>query len=108
MAAFLTHFPYSHGVHQETSSGVRMRPLFRSLFVLSIFALLTAHLSSGILRDWLAPGVVGMIDDMLRTMLIDPLGRPLAIKVLLGLGIGATVLTYLTGRNERVHRHSTW
>jgi len=85
-----------------------MRPLFRSLFILAIFAILTAHLSSGLLQEWLAPAVVSMIDGALRTMLVDPFGRSLAIKVLLGIGIALTVLTFLTTRSDRMQRHSTW
>lgn len=92
-----------------------MRPLFRSLFILSVFGLLSAHVSRGVLRDFFdgeTPALLGLLDQWLGTLLVDPLGRPMAVNVLLGTGgvlaLVAFIMSSTGGSQGSTQRHSTW
>lgn len=92
-----------------------MRPLFRSLFVLSLFAVLAAHVSTGLLRDLAedsAPQLLGILDRGLRLLLVEPFGRTGAVYALLGLGavfaVWAYVSAMIAARRGKGQSFSTW
>lgn len=92
-----------------------MRPLFRSLFVLSMFGVLAVHVSSGLLRPWLervVPEAATMLDRALMVLLIAPLGRDQAVTLLFGMGAVLSVWAYLAAarqaRRGKAERHQTW
>ena len=92
-----------------------MRPLFRSLFVLSLFAMLAAHVSTGLFHEMVGDGgssVVGLLDYWLRLLLVEPFGRAAAIYALLGLGAIFAVWAYvgaaMAARRGRGQTFSTW
>ena len=92
-----------------------MRPSYRSFFVFSVFALLATHVATGVLERTFAkaaPGVVSLLDRVLRTLLVDPFGPEIAAFVLLGLGAFFALWAYMAGlaaeRTGRPERYSTW
>ena len=89
-----------------------MHPLFRSLFLLSLFAIPAAHLTSGVLWTLMgnaAPGVAASVDRVLALALVRPLGTTTAVYLLLGTGTALAVLSYLkASRQGRTERHQTW
>ena len=91
-----------------------MRPLFRSLFILSVFGLLATHISSGLGSDLggsALQAVIGVADRWLRILLVDPLGRELTVLLLWGAGGALAVWSFVTGAIQARgsdQRHSTW
>ena len=92
-----------------------MRPVIRSLFVLSVFGVLAAHVSTGFLQGLLessAPALLGPLNRSLQVLLIAPFGREVAVYALLGLGgllaLWAYVAAQLDARQGRGQGHSTW
>ena len=89
-----------------------MQPLFRSLFLLALFAIPAAHLTSGVLWTLMgevAPGMAAAIDRVLALALVRPLGTTTSVYLLLGTGAGLAVLSYMkASRNGRPERHQTW
>ena len=92
-----------------------MRPLFRSLFVFSIFGVLAAHVSTGVLRKVFGstfPDVVPVIDHGLDAVLLGTFDARTSICVLLGVGAALALYTYLdaraTARSRGSERFSTW
>lgn len=92
-----------------------MRPLFRSLFVLSIFGVIASHVSTGILSRFasdIAPMGVAYLDRYLQRFLVGPLGPEVTIYVILGIGSFFALWAYMAGRAReetgRTERFSTW
>ncbi len=90
-----------------------MRPLFRSLFVLSVFGVLAAHVSVGALRALLdGTTVLALIDRILQVLLITPFGRDIAVFALLALGavlaLWAYIAAQMSDRHGRGQSYSTW
>ncbi len=92
-----------------------MRPLFRSLFVLSIFGVLASHISTGLLSGFatdIAPLGVAYLDRYLERYLIGPLGPEISIYVVLGVGAFFALWAYMAGRAKEetgtIERFSTW
>ena len=89
-----------------------MHPLFRSLFLLSMFAIPAAHLTSGVLWTLMggfAPGIAASVDRVLALALVRPLGTTTSVYLLLGIGMTVAVLSYMKGsRQSQPERHQTW
>lgn len=90
-----------------------MRPLIRSVFVLSVFGTLAAHVSTGALRVLLdGTAVLGLLDRALQLLLIAPFGRDIAVYAILALGAGLAFFVYITARMSerrgRGHVRSAW
>jgi len=92
-----------------------MRPLFRSLFVFSVFGVMAAHVSTGFLQGLVsdvAPLGVSLLDKGLNALLIRPLGPVFSICVLLGIGAFFSLWTFMSakasGRSGPQERYSTW
>ena len=90
-----------------------MRPLIRSVFVLSLFGLLAAHVSTGALNALLeGTAALSLIDRSLHSLLISPFGRDVAVYVLLGLGaifaLGIYFTTQASEKHGRGQSYSTW
>lgn len=90
-----------------------MRPLFRSLFVLSVFGVLAAHVSAGALRPLLEDtAALSLLDRSLQVLLITPFGRDIAVYALLGLGallaLWAYFAAHMSDRHGRGQSYSTW
>ncbi|MDU8943228.1 hypothetical protein [Ovoidimarina sediminis] len=89
-----------------------MHPLFRSLFLLALFALPAAHVTTGVLFTLLgqsAPGIASMADRVLTLALVRPFGATTAVYVLMGIGATLAILSYMNAsRRGRPERHQTW
>ena len=92
-----------------------MSPLFRSLFVFSIFSVIAAHVSTGALEgimSQLAPQVSMTLDKTLNTLLVGTLGQEMSVYVLLAVGAFFAFWAYMaglaSGRSRRPERYSTW
>lgn len=92
-----------------------MRPLFRSLFVFSLFSVIAAHVSTRALEATLegfSPSGLMMLDRLLNMLLIHPLGQELSVYVLLGAGAFFALWAYMAGlaagRSRKQERFSTW
>lgn len=92
-----------------------MRPLVRSLFVFSLFGLLAAHVSTGVLARTfadLAPESLVMLDRTLATLLVNPLGPEVSVWVLLAVGAFFALWAFMAGKvamqARRQERYSTW
>ena len=89
-----------------------MRPLFRSLFLLALFAIPAAHISTGVIWSLfgsVAPSIAGVIDQVLQMTLVRPLGSVGATTVILLVGGLIAVWSYLAAsRNAPAERHQTW
>ncbi len=90
-----------------------MRPLIRSLFILSAFGVLAAQVSYGLVSQLVAgspmESSVILVDRWLGILLVDVLGRQFAVWALLGAGgvlaVWSFVAITFSGRDTR---HSTW
>ena len=92
-----------------------MRPLFRSLFVFSVFGLIASHVATGLLSRFIseiAPWGVTMLDRFLTRYLIGPLGLEVTIYLILGIGAFFALWAYMAGRASQetgtTERFSTW
>ncbi len=90
-----------------------MRPLIRSVFVLSVFGLLAAHVSTGALNTLLeGTTALSLLDRTLHGLLIAPFGRDMAAYALLGLGalmaLWVYVVAQMSDRHGRGQSYSTW
>ncbi|MEM0949048.1 MAG: hypothetical protein AAGK37_16745 [Pseudomonadota bacterium] len=90
-----------------------MRPMIRSVFVLSIFGVLAAHVSSGALYLLLeGTAAMSLLDSALHSLLIGPFGREVAVYSLIGLGGLLALFVYVTAqasqRHGRGQSYSTW
>ena len=92
-----------------------MRPLIRGLFVLSVFAVLAAHVSTGVLAgmvEGFAPRLVLLLDRALFIALVRPMGQEAAVYALLIIGAGLAIWSYASAaaaaKMGKVERHSTW
>ena len=92
-----------------------MRPLFRSLLVFSLFSVIAAHVATRALEATLeeyAPSGLMMLDRLLNTLLIHPLGQELSVYVLLAMGAFFALWAYMAGlvarRSRKQERFSTW
>ena len=92
-----------------------MRPLFSALFVFSVFGLLAAHTSNGLLTGYLSdhvPQALALINQGIGILLIEPLGREVSVYTLLGAGAFFALWAYVAEataqQNKRQERFSTW
>ena len=92
-----------------------MRPLGRSLFVFSVFSIVAAHISTGILEGFVrevAPHGVTYLNRALDTVLINTFGPEVSVYVLLAIGAFFSLWAYMAAtasRNaRRQERYSTW
>jgi hypothetical protein len=92
-----------------------MRPLFRSLLVFSLFAMIASHVSTRALETALtgvSPSALATLDRLLNTLLIHPLGQELSVYMLLGLGAFFALWAYVAGlaagQSRKQERFSTW
>lgn len=92
-----------------------MRPLFRSLFVFSVFSVIAAHVSTGILAEFVsdvAPRVLAKFDKILNTLLVGTLGPQISVYVILAIGAFFALWAFMAAQASQgsrgAERHSTW